>query len=77
MNGDGGPSRADDEWLDHCKAREVAERAAAKNATSIRAHAIHQELAQAYARIIQRAGGSRAQEDHVAFCAETKRLCPK
>ena len=46
----------DAEWLDHCRARELAERAAAKKATSTEARGIHQELAQAYARMVQRAG---------------------
>lgn len=43
-------------WLDHCRARELAERAAAKKASSMEARGIHQELAQAYARMVQRAG---------------------
>ena len=53
----GSPTSADAEWLEHCRAREFAERAAAKNASSIEARRIHQQLAQAYARMIQRAGG--------------------
>jgi hypothetical protein len=48
---------ADGEWLEHCRARERAERAAAKKARSIEARRIHQELAQAYGRMIKRAGG--------------------
>ena len=42
-------------WVDYCRARELAERAAAKKAGSIEARRIHQELAQAYARMIRRA----------------------
>jgi len=38
---------------DHCRARERAERAAAKCASSIEARRIHQEMAQAYARLAQ------------------------
>ena len=40
----------DRERLDHCRSRELAERAAAKRATCSRAREVHQELAQAYAR---------------------------
>jgi hypothetical protein len=47
---------ADTEWLDYCRARELAERAAAKRASSIEARRIHQELAEAYARRARRAG---------------------
>ena len=46
-------SVADPEWLDHCRSRELAERAAAKHATCSRARQVHQELAQAYARMAQ------------------------
>ncbi|MBA2770839.1 MAG: hypothetical protein H0U34_02290 [Sphingomonas sp.] len=35
------------------KARERAERAAARNATSIAARRVHEELAEAYARRVQ------------------------
>jgi hypothetical protein len=50
------PKLAEDvEWIDHCRARELAERAAAKHASSARARRVHQELAQAYARMIRRA----------------------
>lgn len=44
------------EWVEHCRAREFAERAAAKHAGSDAARRVHQELAQAYARMIRRAG---------------------
>jgi hypothetical protein len=44
---------ADRAWLDHCRSRELAERAAAKRATCSRAREVHQELAQAYARMAQ------------------------
>jgi len=47
---------ADREWLDHCRSRELAERTAAKRATCRRAREIHQELAQAYARMVQAKG---------------------
>ena len=47
-----------DEWVDYCRARESAERAAAKNSNSIVARRIHQELAQAYAQLIKRNYGS-------------------
>ena len=50
----GGPT-ANREWLDHCRSRELAERAAAKHATCSHARQVHQELAQAYARMINRA----------------------
>jgi hypothetical protein len=51
------PQKIDDpEWLDYCRARELAERGAAKNARSAEARGVHQQLAQAYARMIQRAG---------------------
>jgi hypothetical protein len=36
---------------DYCRAREMAERAAAKRASSVKARRVHQELAQAYARL--------------------------
>jgi hypothetical protein len=39
---------------DYCRARERAERAAAKGACSIEARRVHQELAQAYAYLAQR-----------------------
>ena len=41
--------------IDQIRAREFTERAAAKHATSSRARAAHQELAQAYARMINKA----------------------
>jgi len=41
------------EWPEHCRLREFAERAAAKRATCSRAREVHQELAQAYARMAQ------------------------
>jgi hypothetical protein len=47
-------SAADAEWTDYCRARERAERAAAKRASSIRARRVHQELAQAYAGVARR-----------------------
>jgi hypothetical protein len=43
----------DREWIDHCRSREFAERAAAKHARCSRAREAHQELAQAYARKIR------------------------
>jgi hypothetical protein len=46
--------RAD--WADYCRARELAERAAAKRAGSIKARRVHQELAQAYASVIRQQG---------------------
>lgn len=46
---------ADREWLDHCRSREFAECAAAKHAKCSRAREVHQQLAQAYARMINRA----------------------
>jgi len=46
---------ADREWLDHIRSREFAERAAAKHANCSRARAAHQELAQAYARMFNKA----------------------
>ncbi len=59
-----GPFRADEpepgasaEWIEHCRSREFAERAAAKRATCSEARKIHQQLAQAYARMIRGAGG--------------------
>jgi len=48
------PQKTDD--VDYCRARELAERGAAKNARSAEARGVHQQLAQAYARMIQRAG---------------------
>jgi hypothetical protein len=51
----GAARSADGEWLDHCRSREFAERAAAKHATCTRAREVHQQLAQAYARMINRA----------------------
>jgi hypothetical protein len=47
----GAAPSGDREWLDHCRSREFAERAAAKHATNSRAREVHQELAQAYARL--------------------------
>jgi hypothetical protein len=49
-------SVGDLEWVEHCRVREFAERAAAKHAGSDAARRVHQELAQAYARMIRRAG---------------------
>jgi hypothetical protein len=51
-----GSASEDREWLNHIRSREFAERAAAKHATCSRARHVHQELAQAYARMIRRAG---------------------
>lgn len=45
----------DAEWLEHIRLRERAERSAAKKATSEQARGVHQELAQAYVRMIARA----------------------
>lgn len=50
-------ARSGERWLDYCRTREAAERAAAKKASSINAQRVHQELALAYARII---GGERS-----------------
>ena len=46
---------ADAQWIEYCRSREFAERAAAKQAGSTAGRRVHQELAQAYARMIQRA----------------------
>ena len=51
-----GAPAADGAWLDHLCAREFAERAAAKHATCARAREVHQQLAQAYSRMIRREG---------------------
>jgi len=40
------------DWIDQCRARELAERAAAKRASSIDERRMHQELAQAYASLV-------------------------
>ena len=40
---------SEETWLDYCRSRERKERAAAKQASSVLARRIHQELAQAYA----------------------------
>ena len=45
---------ADPEWIDYCRTREFAERAAAKQAGCTQGRRVHQELAQAYARMIHR-----------------------
>ena len=37
---------------DYCRARELAERAAAKRAGSVEARRVHQELAQAYPAVV-------------------------
>lgn len=53
---------ADPPDADYCRARERAERAAAKTAQSIEARRVHQELAQAYAQRAQwRGEDGRAQ----------------
>jgi hypothetical protein len=39
-------------WIDQCRARDFAERAAAKRASSIDERRMHQELAQAYASLV-------------------------
>jgi hypothetical protein len=49
------PAGGDPEWIEHIRARERAERSAAKKATSEQARGVHQELAQAYVRMIERA----------------------
>lgn len=41
-------------WMDQVRSRELAERAAAKSARCEAARRVHQELAQAYARMISR-----------------------
>jgi hypothetical protein len=43
--------RADAEWHEYCRARELAERKAAKSARSLQARRVHQELAQAYMQL--------------------------
>ncbi len=48
-----GPEPNDPEWLEYCRLREFAERMAAKRATSMHARWVHQELAQAYSRIVR------------------------
>ena len=45
----------DESWIDHLRFREQAERSAAKNATCPQARRVHQELAQAYLRVVERA----------------------
>jgi hypothetical protein len=45
--------RCDREWLNYCRARESAERAAAQNAPCPQARHVHRELARAYARLIR------------------------
>jgi hypothetical protein len=52
--GDGSPCGAPS-TTDYWRARERAERAAAKAATSTAARHLHQELAQIYARLLQEA----------------------
>jgi hypothetical protein len=52
--------RSGPEWIDYCRARERAERAAAKRAASIDARRVHQELAQAYAQSAKQQRGERA-----------------
>mgnify|MGYP001555062968 CR=1 FL=1 len=52
--------RSGPEWTDYCRARERAERAAAKRAASIDARRVHQELAQAYAQSAKEQRGERA-----------------
>lgn len=50
------PAEAEDSpavSADYCRARETAERAAAKCASSVKARRVHQELARAYARLTQ------------------------
>ncbi len=47
---------AADPPLDYLRARERAERAAAKSAQSLKARHVHQELAQYYARKIRQSG---------------------
>ena len=44
----------DPDWLDYCRAREFAERAAAKDACSMEARRAHQEMAQAYADAVRK-----------------------
>ena len=48
--------RADSCPVDYLRAREMAERAAAKRAQSLAARHVHQELAQHYAELVKRAG---------------------
>jgi hypothetical protein len=50
-------AQMDSAYLDHIRNREFSERAAAKRASSPAARQVHQELAQAYARMIKRATG--------------------
>jgi len=46
-------AQIDAEWIDYCRSREFAERAAAKHATCTRSRKVHQQLAQAYSRMIR------------------------
>ena len=55
-SGIGAGGAEDPRRLDHWRSREFAERAAAKRATCSRAREIHQELAQFYARLVERKG---------------------
>jgi len=64
------PISGDDSWIEHLRFREQAERGAAKNATCPQARRVHQELAQAYSRIVERAtrrternGGTKRESD--------------
>jgi hypothetical protein len=46
---------ADGEWVDYCRSRQRAECEAAEHASSMRARQVHEELARAYGRMIERA----------------------
>jgi hypothetical protein len=52
---DASRSRSDREWIAYCRARQLAESDAAEHASSTRARRIHEELARAYGRMIERA----------------------
>ncbi|MES2120225.1 MAG: hypothetical protein V4513_06560 [Pseudomonadota bacterium] len=57
------PPAIDQQWIDHWRNRERVERGAAKRASSERARRVHQELAQAYLRIVERAEQSMRRND--------------
>ena len=48
-------SGADGEWVAYCRSRQLAEREAAEHASSTRAREVHEDLARAYGRMIDRA----------------------
>ena len=48
---------SDTSWREYCERRERVERAAAKRTSSTKARLVHQELAQAYARLARQMEG--------------------